>query len=239
MVKKIVWILNLLLYEGTLLYLLLSNKVTLFLNPNMNKYLLFGVLIILLIIVVEIYDIYKKRYYHKIGLSLVVFIIPMILILSYSVEDKEANTLTNSDNTVKEVKKSVFEGMSEEKEAQYFLRFLNEAYNDLSSNDFKKYRGKEVEASGMVYYSDGLKDNEIIVARLLMTCCAADASYVGFRAEYNGDEILQEGDWVRVKGVMSTVKQFNRALKKEEEVPQIIIKELERMDEPKSKFIYP
>ncbi len=248
MLKKIIWIFTLLAHEFVLIYLVYSNKIAMFLNPKMNKYIYFSIVIIFLLLLVELYDVINKHYYSKVGVGIVVFLIPLTLTFyhSYAVGDSITKAQTrdvigmiDTDKLQPTEAKSVFDGMSEVEEGEYFMDMLNACYKDLYENDFRNYDGKEIEMSGMVYYNDGLKDNEFVISRLLMSCCAADATYVGFLSEYDGKKSLKQGDWIRVRGVMKKGSQYNAGLQREETVPKIYIKSIESMDPPKSEYVYP
>ncbi len=246
--RKIIWILTLLAHELLLIYLVYSNKIAMFLNPKMNKYIYFSIIVMFLLLFVELFDVISKRYYSKVGVSVIVFLIPLLLTFyqSYpeaeSIEKVEEKHFVDSLDVEKlqaEAVTSVFDGMSEVEEGEYFMKSLNACYKDLYENDFKNYEGQEFEISGMVYYNDKLKKNEFRIVRLLMSCCAADASYVGFLAEHDGSETLTQGTWIRVKGVIKKGVQYNNGLNREERVPKIYIKSIERMNPPASEYVYP
>ncbi len=249
MFKKLSWIFTLLAYEVLMVYLIYSNRISVFLNPKMNKYIYFSIAVIFILLIVEFYDLFKKKYYSRVSVSIIMFLIPLVLIIYQSAPEKRSNTQTQSAasvgnlfrklDTLEKEETASLENMSDEEEAKYFMDSLNDSYNDLYDNGFKKYNGKEFEISGMVFFDEKLKGNEFAVTRLLMTCCAADAANVGFLVEYNGDEIFEEGEWVRVKGTMGKGKQFNKVLDKEEEVPKIIIKSIKKITPPSSPYVYP
>lgn len=60
-----------------------------------------------------------------------------------------------------------------------------------------KYYGKKVHVSGVVTKGKELNDNQFYVGRYAAICCAADARFVGFIAEYEG-EVPTEGEWIEV-----------------------------------------
>lgn len=89
----------------------------------------------------------------------------------------------------------------------------------------EKYIGKEIEVHGFVCKEDYLKENQFIIGRLIMTCCAADSKVVGIIGEYNNVGNLKENDKVNVIGIIrvSTIKDDNNL---SHNIPVILIKKL-------------
>ena len=61
-----------------------------------------------------------------------------------------------------------------------------------------KYYGKKVRFSAMVNKGSGLKESQFYIGRYAAICCEADAQFIGFIAEYDG-EIPKEGAWVLIE----------------------------------------
>lgn len=93
---------------------------------------------------------------------------------------------------------------------------------DLSSNpslidlirEAARYEGKRVTVLGKVWLDNRLPDSTFFAYRLLMVCCAADASPVGVMVHYDNLEAVKNGDWVKVGGTVGlTTFQGHRAVK--------------------------
>ena len=69
----------------------------------------------------------------------------------------------------------------------------------------EELEGQRITLYGFVYKDNAFPDGTILVSRMLMTCCAADTSLVGFhvRVENTGD--FENDEWIQVTG---TVKAF-------------------------------
>lgn len=84
---------------------------------------------------------------------------------------------------------------------------------DQGSGSFAEYlymsmedlMGQEITLSGFVYKDESFPPDTILVARLMITCCAADAMVVGYhvRVEDAGD--FSSDEWIQVTG---TVQRF-------------------------------
>lgn len=64
--------------------------------------------------------------------------------------------------------------------------------------------GRMVTLYGFVYRDDSFEDDMVLVSRLMISCCAADASVVGFHVHVYPGIDLQTDEWIRVTGTMKT-----------------------------------
>lgn len=78
-----------------------------------------------------------------------------------------------------------------------FLDWINEIFTNMDTFD-----GWTVIITGQVYkgQNEGLKDNEFIPARLVMTCCIADLVPCGIICRYDKVSELSQDSWVTVTG---------------------------------------
>lgn len=70
-------------------------------------------------------------------------------------------------------------------------------YLDAMDNP-KKYNGKTVEFTGLVYKSKHLAEGNFVPGRHAMTCCADDISFIGFICKSQNAEKLHHKQWVRL-----------------------------------------
>jgi len=67
------------------------------------------------------------------------------------------------------------------------------------------YEGQPVNVEGFVIHSPELSDGYLMLARFVITCCAADVYPVGLPVKLEGDRADYPADaWFRVEGSMST-----------------------------------
>ena len=63
------------------------------------------------------------------------------------------------------------------------------------------YKGKDVEVIGFIFTSKVIDPNtQFFVGRFVIRCCAADATPVGLKVDYNWQDQFKSGDWVKVTG---------------------------------------
>lgn len=99
--------------------------------------------------------------------------------------------------------------------------------------DLDKFKGREITLKGFVYKEEGLEQNQLVLARFLITHCVADAGIIGFISELPEATLLEENTWIEAKGVLDTTS-YNGA-----KFPIIKITNWKEIDEPKEPYLYP
>lgn len=109
-----------------------------------------------------------------------------------------------------------------------FLPWLDELYTDIG-----EYKDRKVEITGFVLKDSRFKQDEFIISRLLMVCCAADMQPIGFLSRYSKSSELEVDSWVRINGII----QYDNI--EGEEIPIIDVEHIENIDKPEFQFLYP
>ncbi len=65
--------------------------------------------------------------------------------------------------------------------------------------------GEDVNLYGFVYKDETFPEDTILVSRLYISCCVADASVIGFHVKVEDAGEFEENEWIQVKG---TVEKF-------------------------------
>lgn len=78
----------------------------------------------------------------------------------------------------------------EEKFSEYMYKSLGELI------------GQEAALYGFVYKDDSFPEGTIAVSRLLISCCAADASLVGYHVKVEDPDEYEDDEWILVSGVV-------------------------------------
>lgn len=70
-----------------------------------------------------------------------------------------------------------------------------------------QYEGEKVKVSGFVLKDDDLPEDYFMIARFIISCCAADARPIGIPVHYNPTEQTLENDqWIELKGSLFTTE---------------------------------
>lgn len=104
--------------------------------------------------------------------------------------------------------------------------------NELIQNP-DKYDGKEIEITGFVYKDKNLKENEFVIGRFMMVCCAADMQIVGIRCDSNNLEHYENDTWIKVKGKLKKDTYEGKI------DPIIVAEHIEKDLNPNTSYVYP
>ncbi|MEN7374198.1 TIGR03943 family protein, partial [Bacillus licheniformis] len=105
-------------------------------------------------------------------------------------------------------------------------------YDEVTSN-LDHYIGKEITVKGFVHKEAGLSARQLVLSRFMITHCIADASLIGFLAEWNGAEQLQPDTWIELEGTLGKAS-YNGSV-----IPIIRTKRWKEISEPEQPYVYP
>lgn len=79
-------------------------------------------------------------------------------------------------------------------------------FSDYLYEPLEEMAGRTITLYGFVYKDDSFPEDTILISRLYISCCAADASIVGFHVKVADANAFEEDEWIRVEG---TVEAFS------------------------------
>lgn len=106
-------------------------------------------------------------------------------------------------------------------------------------HDTDNYLGRELEMLGFVYEAPMLGPNDFVIARLVMTCCAADAEVAGLLCRYPQRDQLLVGQWIMVRGVIEKMPFYNALVREVVDMPYLQVTEIIPSEQPADQYIYP
>lgn len=77
------------------------------------------------------------------------------------------------------------------------IRLITAMYEDTAN-----FISREVNLKGFVYRPTGLNDNQFMVVRFEISCCAADAVPSGLIVEWPDNAVYKNDTWLEVRGVL-------------------------------------
>lgn len=95
-----------------------------------------------------------------------------------------------------------------------------------------KYYGKTVHFLGMATRGKELSESQFYIGRYTAICCAADAQFIGFLAEYPDDPPV-DGEWAEIEAVME-----RGVIDGKHQIILLKVKSLKIVDEPEDPFLY-
>lgn len=85
---------------------------------------------------------------------------------------------------------------------------------------------------GFVYREPGFAPSTVVIGRYAVTCCAADASVVGFLARFPDAAPIRVGTWLEVEGTLKATTIDGLP------VPAIQVDRYEAVQPPKNPYVY-
>ena len=238
------------LYSSIIFYIFIKESLKNFLAPNMQKYILIAMPIMLLIGIVIIFT---KENNYKFKLSDLILILPLIMILIAPEGKLSTNIAKNRSNTFrKEVKekkqdKKVIDKKEEINDSDQY-NFENIDYivrddsyqmlSDLITYNSKpdKLVGKTIRVRGFTLMKDeAIPKGYFGFGKYLITCCAADAGFGGFFAKYDNLSKIKANTWYEIEGILRKGKDGYK-----NEILYIDVKNIKKINKDKEElYVYP
>ncbi|MCA2001698.1 MAG: TIGR03943 family protein [Chloroflexi bacterium] len=121
----------------------------------------------------------------------------------------------------------LFESESEERNILDWLKLFN------YERDVSKFYGQKASVIGFVYFDEALGENQFLVSRFVVSCCAADAFALGMVVEWEQAATLQQDAWTLVKGTVNSVTLNGRV------VPLIEAESVQIVAAPEQPYLFP
>ncbi len=214
-----------------------SNIIAIYLHPRLIPLIGISIGIFLMMIFCLMTQLYRNQPQKKSHVKYFIFVLPLVFgfVLPNTVTPPQYVTPPKNNAQEERSKKSKIINFQKEMVGdtivindQNYLSWVNEIYQNTS-----QYLGKKIIVTGFVYRQPELKEGEFILARLLMTCCAADVQTVGFRCSYSNEKNLQARQWLKIEGELGITKSAPT------ELPLIRIERMQLMTKPKNEYLYP
>lgn len=239
----IIWTCLLGMYASLFSYLLISGKISLYLHPKMNGYIAFMVAILSGIILVNIRNnSWKSKRKNKIKVGNLIFALPIVMFVVANPSQLDASMLNNKGYQVETTSKVTTQTVQPEtnssnpntKEAQVFLEQMNKL-----ANEGDQMMGQTVELTGMIYLQDDFTDQQFVLCRLMINCCAADGQVIGILCETDSPFTFASDQWVCVSGVVEATTYLDPTTQVEMEMTQIHVTDIKEVESPEEPYVYP
>lgn len=208
-------------YSFIIAYLWIFNQLKNFLAPTMQIYIKVS-LIPLIIVGFVLY--YSEHIHYKFKIIDLILILPIIMFMvvgdgrlsasfaenrmnfnNKKISNKKIESNTKSDNDDNEIDATNYDFNNPD------FEIIDENYYELAnyltfSVDGDKYAGKTVKLRGFASnVSKYISGNYIGIGKYGITCCAADAGFVGFLVKL-GKNKVKVNNWYEVEGLLEKAK---------------------------------
>lgn len=232
---EFLWFIVLILLDLSIIYLMYTGKIDFYIGKSMIKYCYITILMISIIALFQFQNIFTWVGSSKLKIKLVPIILTLVLGgISIYKQDTFKHTELNKELKASNIDiKYLYEheldyGSIESGNNKKEILIINEA-NPMVLEDIRvspeKYIGRNLEIDGFVCKESYLNENQFIIGRIVMTCCAADSKVVGIIGEYDKAYDLHENEKIIVRGTIgsSIIKDDNKI---SHSIPVIIIENL-------------
>ncbi len=96
------------------------------------------------------------------------------------------------DETEEDLPFDINQDVIEISDADYAIWYMD------AQENYKKYDGKKVEFTGLVYNPDKLKKGVMVPGRFAMTCCIEDVTFLGFKCKYPDSKQIPHKSWIHI-----------------------------------------
>lgn len=244
-----------LLYTVIITYVWVFDKLKNFLAPQMQIYLKLSVFPLLLMSLILLFN---RNSHYRFKWTDLILLLPIIMIIISSdgrlteslAQNRMANYKENKvENKEKKKEKKETEEITEEKEetiekvsedAEIYFDINDENYQDLANYltfapKSDKFAGKTIKVKGFINKSQQyIPSGYFAIGKYSITCCAADAGFVGFIVKDNNLN-LKENTWYEIEGTLTKSKDVAGY-----DILTITPKNIKNIDGSKEKqYVYP
>lgn len=222
-------------------YLIIGDNIEIFLNPRMNKYIIFAFIIFVALTINQFFNAFTINTFRAVRRGALVFLVLILAFISLIYRNDLKKELVNEEinkeisyeeDNFNEIYKITERLNSENKEDKNTIVLNSDNYTRIFPNIMEnpnEFKSKKIKTEGLVYKSKEINNNEFTIAREVMSCCVADVQIVGLMCQYDNSVDLKENEWVSVEGVIDV----------KDNKPVINGKEVIKLKKPKNSYIYP
>ena len=245
-VNEWIWFAILLGFSYYIYDLIATEKIAIFIHPKMMKYVYFSLFVFVLLSIFQARRLFRRSHSTPVKLGYILFIIPLILGFGVNPQGLSADVAAKKGVTINQGKGSI----SIQKGQPVISDFIQEGMVFFDDGNFAqiledmmrdiyRYKGNKAVITGFVFREADFDEQEFVVGRLMMTCCAADAQIVGLLSRWEDAKTLKQDQWVRVMGTIDVTNFYDKFLGQEHEVPVIQVEKVELIEKPAAQYIYP
>ena len=203
------------IYTGIILYVKVAGSLKNYLAPNMQNYLIWSAVPILILGVSLLYG----DNHYKFKVSDLILILPVVMLILSG--DGKLTTSLAKARTSNLKKESVVEKNTDRIQeldlSSYDMSVIDfditdEVYNTVV--DYLNYetnaidlRGNTIRIKGFVLKNDkSIPDGYFAIGRYAISCCAADSYFLSMMAKYSDMSKIKNGGWYELVGVIDLGK---------------------------------
>lgn len=208
--SELIWFLILVCFEVVMFKMLIDGKMFLLISNDMKKYIYLALVIILLLMSIQFFNIFtfQSRKIFKGGYLIFIFALIMLMIT----DGLNINQVSLNLKGVKlyherhEVSEHEHLHSHEDLETLESLVITEENFHNTVESlivHLDDFIGKEISIEGLFYKSKDYEESEFAITQIEMTCCIVDSNYLGILCKGDMPD-LSNGKEVKVKGIVQS-----------------------------------
>lgn len=243
--NALIWAGILYLYAYLLFDLMNSGDIQLYLHPKMLPYVIFAWSVIVVLGLYQTTRIIKPSKLKKIQKGYILFLIPLLLAFTVNpkgvsiqmVENKGVYTISKT-SLKQDIERGKFNPPIFDNDTTYEVVNFMDVLKEMTYSP-QYYDDKTIKLTGFYYREASYETDAFMIARLLVSCCAADAQVAGFNCIWEEGDALEQGKWYEIEGVVRVETVYNDLFKMDETHAVIEVTGAVEVDEPANPYIYP
>lgn len=240
-------------------YLIFTGKIKTFISPKMISYMMFALIMFTILTFYQGNKVFSPKNHKSISSSYILLL--LTLIIGFASAEKGINLAISENKTInlpsyakRDKLKIPSSNSKDEKVSENRLKEnlsltkgntiaiddsnFYKAVNDIGTN-LEKYRSKKVIITGFVFKREDFKEDEFVVGRMSMACCAADAQVMGLMAKWAEAKNLEKDIWVNIEGVIQSTQYSASENNETFTLPLIEVTKVEKIQTPENIYVYP
>lgn len=215
---------------------IISGKLTWYINLRFLPLTLIGVVLLAIMAQAVLNGTRAKQddheHVHALPGGLLILMIPVLVGVLLPARPLDATAVDSKGISVNaplvsaDTSAQQFEAAPDQRNIMDWIRIF--AYE----SDLSPYLGQRANVIGFVYYDESLPENQFLVSRFVITCCAADGFALGIPVDWEG-EALEENTWVTVKGPVQATEWDGQKM------PLIVAESVEITRAPEQPYLFP
>lgn len=210
-------------------------------HPRLLPFVKFSIMLMIIVSISLLISIGKNRTKPAYLSSYKLFILPLLVVLFFDPSKDIVSTKTidsNYSNNNNNKESLLTDNVIDEDNSQYnnevivindenYLSLRDKIFNDIDSCNNRK-----VQVIGFIYKDESIKENQFVIARYVMSCCASDMQITGFLCKDNKQ--YNENSWYKITGILKK-NNDNKLL----DSIYIDVEKAEAIEVPIKQYIYP
>jgi len=217
---------------------LINGKLTWYINMRFVPLTMLGIALLAMMAQVIFSQSRKKNeddeddHIHGSTRNLIILFLPVLIGIllparpldSSAVETKGVNV---NAPLISNASTSQFEVAADHRNILDWMRIFN------YEKDLSPYLNQNAKVIGFVYHDERLPEDQFLLSRFVVSCCAADAFAIGIPVQWEGATTLEENTWLEVEGAVQATE-FN-----DQRTPLIIATSVQTVRTPEQPYLFP